>query len=387
MVVRERVVFRLSTGQAAAFFEWCRLCAAAQKTLGRDEKTGDLTVSLPVRAFLRLQAETPFSVTVLQRVGIAVHLRALARRPGLFVGLFLALALLAASRLFLWEVRVTDSDGMTADEVRASLAEVGVAPGAFLPRLDTAAAALQLRVRDGRVAYAAVNLTGTVVYVQIRTVREEQPLPAAAPADLVAAEDGVIREMLVFAGECLVGEGDVVRRGQVLVRGAYTAGEEKETVRLTRAAGTVTAETTHTESIEVPFSYTVRQRTGRRQKETTLIFFGLRQKLFKSAGKNYNDCDIIEQETRLPAGNDRFLPFGAVVKTAYETAETTLTRTEEEALAEARRQWALTLGESAERQVLAVRETVEKTETGIVVTFVATCRENIAVAMEASPLP
>ena len=387
MVVRERVIFRLSARDAAAFFEWCRLRSAAQKTLERDEKTGDLTLSLPARVFARLQAETTLSVTVLQTVGLAVHLRALLRRPGLFIGLFLALALLVASRLFLWEVRVTDSDGMTADEVRASLAEVGVAPGAFLPRLDTAAAALQLRMRDGRVAYAAVNLTGTVAYVQVRTAKEEQPLPAAAPADLVAAEDGVIREVLVFAGECLVGEGDVVRRGQVLVRGSYTAGEEKETVRLTRAAGTVTAETTHTARIEVPLTYTVRQRTGRRQKETTLIFFGARQKLFKSAGKNYIDCDIIETETRLPAGNGRFMPFGLGVKTAYEVVEATLTRTEEEALIEARQQWEQTLGESAEREVLAVRETVEKTEDGIVVTFVATCRENIAVAVEVSPLP
>ena len=383
----ERVVFRLPAACAAAFFEWCRARGVAQKTLARDEKTGDLTLSLPARAFSRLQTETALSVTVLKRVGLAVRLRALARRPGLLAGLLLAVSLLIASRLFLWEVRVTDADGMTADEVLAALEETGVSPGAFLPRLDTAAAALRLCGKDERVAYAAVNVTGTVAYVQIRTVKEAAPPPEKAPADLVAAEDGVIREMLIFAGECLVGEGDAVRRGQVLVRGCYTAGEEKETVRLTRAAGTVTAETTHTARIEVPLTYAVRQRTGRRQKETTLFFFGARQKLFKNAGKNYNDCDIIETEKRLPAGNGRFLPFGAVVKTAYETVEVTLTRTEEEALAEARRQWREQMAGGTEKEVLAVRETVEKTENGLVVTFVADCRENIAVTVEVSPLP
>ena len=75
------------------------------------------------------------------------------------------------------------------------------------------------------------------------------------------------------------------------------------------------------------------------------------------------------------------------MKTAYETVEVTLTRTEEEALAEARRQWREQMAGGTEKEVLAVRETVEKTENGLVVTFVADCRENIAVTVEVSPLP
>jgi len=385
MAIRERVVFAVSAADLTDFFEWCRTACADVKTGKRDEKTGVLICSLPRASFARLTRETAISVTILRTVGLPVRLRALLRRPGLLLGALLALALIVASRLFLWEVRVTDSDGMTAEEVEAALAEIGVAPGAFLPRLDTGRAALCLRQADGRIGYAAVNLSGTVALVQIRTVKVQTPPAAAAPADLVAAEDGVILETLVFAGECLVTEGDVVRCGQILVRGRYTAGEEKETVRLTRAAGVVTAKTTHTMRIEVPFTYTVRQRTGRERTEATLIFFGARQKLFKTTGKYYDDCVIIEAESRLPVGGGRVLPVGLFRRTLYETVEATATRTEEEALDEARRLWAAEFGERDGRTVLAVRETVETAENGLAVTFVAVCEENIAVAAEIRP--
>lgn len=381
----ERVIFTLEATHVTAFFEWCRAHGIAQKTLQRGEKTGILTLSLPARAFARLQKETALPLTVQKRVGLAVHFRALVHRPGLLAGFLLALCLLTLSRLFLWEVRVTDADGMPAEELETALFDVGVKAGAFLPRLDPSVAALRLRLSDERIAYAAVNVSGTVAFVQIRQAKQQTPLPAAAPADLVAATDGVICETLVFAGECLVAEGDAVRRGQVLVRGFYTAGEEKLPVRPTRAAGTVMAETTHRARIEVPFCYSVRARTGRRQKETALIFFGFRQNLFDFVVKKYKDCDIMETERRIPAGGGRFLPVGFLQKTIYETAETTLTRTENEALEEARRQWRAALGQNAERQVLDVRETVEKTENGLAVTFVATCRENIAVAAEFLP--
>ena len=385
MAIRERVVFAVDAADLTDFFEWCRAACADQKTRGRDEKTGRLICSLPRAAYDRMRDETGLAVTLLRTVGLPVRLRALLRRPGILAGALLAVALVVSSRLFLWEVRVTDGDGLTAAEVQTALEEIGVTPGLFLPRFDTAAAALRLRQADGRIGYAAINLSGTVAFVQIRTVKEQTPPPAALPADLVATEDGVILETLVFAGECLVTEGDVVRRGQVLVRGSYTAGEEKTTVRLTRAAGTVTAKTTHTERIEVPLCYTVRQRTGRERTETTLIFFGARQKLFKTTGKYYDDCDIIESQARVPVGSGRFLPVGLSKKTFCETAEVTATRTEQEALDEARRLFAATLDERAGRTVLSVEETVEKTENGIAVTFVAACQENIAVAAEIRP--
>lgn len=385
--MRNRVYFSVESTELTAFFEWCRTTRCAVKTYKRDEKTGRYIFSLPRAAFDRLRAETEISVIVLRTVGPLICLQKWRKRPGLSVGLLLALALVVTSRFFLWEVRVADCDGMTPDEVRSTLKEIGIAPGAFLPRLDTAAAALRLRQTDERIGYAAVNLCGTVIEVQVRTVKTEPPRPVAAPANLVAAEDGVIREILVFAGECLVGEGDVVRKGQVLVRGSYTAGEEKTTIRATRAAGTVRAETTHTARIEVPFEYVVRQRTGRRKKERTLVFFGVRQNLFKITGNKYDNCDIIEMESRLPVGNGRFLPVGLSVRTLFETADLTVTRTAEEAVEEARRQWTERFGEQADRTVLSVRETVEPTSEGIAVTFAVVCEENIAVTQETSFLP
>ena len=179
MAIREWVVFAVDAADLTDFFEWCRAACADQKTRGRDEKTGHLICSLPRAAYDRMREETGLAVTLLRTVGLPVCLRALLRRPGLLAGALLAVALVVSSRLFLWEVRVTDGDGLTAAEVQTALEEIGVTPGLFLPRFDTAAAALRLRQADGRIGYAAINLSGTVAFVQIRTVKEQTPPPAA----------------------------------------------------------------------------------------------------------------------------------------------------------------------------------------------------------------
>ena len=385
--MRMYVVFDLKIADETAFFEWCRAGGETIKVGKRDEKNGTLTCSMPKKGYDRLRRDAPVAVAEKGRVGLLPCLLPLWRRPGILSGLLLALALVIASRFFLWEVRVTESDGLPAEAVTTALEQAGLEPGTFLPRLDVAAAELRLRQAEEHIGYAAVNRHGTVVTVQLRAVKEAQPRAATAPADLVAACDGVVRQVLVFAGECLVGEGDAVRRGQVLVRGIYTAGEEKAPVRQTRAAGVVVAETVKKERIEVPFSYTMRQHTGKKQTRARLLFFNKQLKLFKNTGNYGQDCDIIETENRLTLGGARVLPFGIAKTTVYETKEVPMTRSAEEAVEEARRQWQTAFGEVPGRRLLSLSETVETTKNGIAVTFVAVCEENIAFAAERPSLP
>jgi similar to stage IV sporulation protein len=159
---------------------------------------------------------------------------------------------LVFSQLFLFDVRVEGNEQIGEDELHALLDEVGLSRGAFLPGIEEGEVAIALRQRDGRIAYAAVNLRGNVARVQIRE-RVTPPQRVTAPANLVAKCDGVVTMPIVFAGEVLVREGEIVRAGQLLVSGILDS--EKHGYRVTRAAGEVLARTTHTYTVRVPFSY------------------------------------------------------------------------------------------------------------------------------------
>lgn len=58
-------------------------------------------------------------------------------------------------------------------------------------------------------------MRGTVLEVRVKEM-ERTPLEYTDTADIIAADDGVVTEILVLEGEALVQKGDRVKKGDVL---------------------------------------------------------------------------------------------------------------------------------------------------------------------------
>lgn len=215
-------------------------------------------------------------------------------------------------------------------------------------------------------------------------MRESQTTPpdtAPAPAHLVAAKDGVITLPLVFEGQCLVREGEIVRAGQILASGLI--GSENNGTRVTRAAGQVLAKTEREITVNVPYRYEIRTPLPRAGREVTLIFFGKCQKLLKTTGNVTDNCDIIINNNLwiLPGG--RALPVGWMDTRSVYYTNTAAQRTPGEALELARSELAAALaGLAADGTVLATTTEVTVSEEGITLHCTVTMEENIAVLSE-----
>ena len=376
--------YAVSQEAAGEAFEALQGASVAAKGVKRYEKNGEIHFFCSLRAARRLPVETPFWKEV-RRGGLPILARDMRRRPGLVLGCLLALLLMVGARLVLWDIEIEGNEQIPCEELRLELAAVGLAEGRYLPNLDGEAIALALRQGDGRIAYASVNLRGTVARVQIREA-VVPPETVTAPADLVAAVDGVVVLPLVFEGENLVREGDVVRVGQVLAAGVIPGNEG--VMRITRAAGQVWARTVRTYEVEMPFFYEEKVYSGRRTYDVELIFFGFRGKVFKNTGNLYINCDIIQDIKMLTLPSGRTLPIGLAVTTheSFDRCEATRTA------AEARRLALLELEgqiatESDGRKVIS--RTVETVVDDVGVRLVCTlvCEEDIAVVREFAEIP
>ena len=208
------------------------------------------------------------------------------------------------------------NETIETDELVSELAAAGLFRGSFLPRLDREAVAIDLRRGDDRIAFATVNLRGTVAYVQVRESAEFPQSTAPSPANLVAKCDGIITLPLIFEGECLVSEGEVVRAGQILASGVIDS--EKHGYRVTRAAGQVMARTVRTYTVTVPFAYEEKVYTGKVGREISLLFFTKQGKLFKNSGKVGGKYDIITNINWWTLSNGRQLPIGFLVRDVAE---------------------------------------------------------------------
>lgn len=378
------VRYRVPASSQAALFSLLHEGGFSPKGLERCEKTGDVTFSLfafTARRFEREASEVSLCFSGEKEVGVPFLFARLTGRAGLIAGVVLGLALFICSSLFVWDVRVQGCGEIPQEELEQELAAAGLFRGSFLPRLDTKEICLALRRGDARVAYVAVNVVGTVAYVQVRESEPEPEHRALLPANLLATCDGVITLPLVFEGECLVREGEVVRAGQLLASGVLDT--KNGSYRVTRAAGQVLAKTTHTYTVTVPFNELQKTYTGNERREVTLYFFQYARKVFKSTGKDIGECDIIDTIQWWSTPTGKRLPIGYAVRRSSEYVMTPVQHTAAAARALANdRLEALLAADSAGRTLL--QRTVETRMDADGVTLVCTvvCEENIARTVE-----
>ncbi|MBQ8357933.1 MAG: sporulation protein YqfD [Clostridia bacterium] len=374
------VNFEVPIEKATALFEHWRAIGFSPKGVKRDEKNGKIRFTCTLRGAKRMSGGA-FAPVETGRGGLPVLLSGLVRRPGLLCGLLLALALIIGARLFVWEVDVEGNESIPREELLTELSAVGLSRGTFLPRLDGDGVAIALRQGDSRVAFATVNLKGTVAHVQIREAAQAPDGPVTVPANLVAKCDGVVVLPLIFEGEALVQEGDVVRAGQILAGGLIDT--EKHGYRVTRAAGQVLARTVHTYTVTIPLSYEEKVYTGKSGYDVSLLFFGLRGKVFKTTGNINGECDIIQNIKWWTLSNGRTLPVGFVIDESAEyelrTANRTGAEARELAYAELER---LLAADSAGRTMLERTVEVRADADGITLYCTVVCEEDIAATVE-----
>ena len=379
------VTLRVGAESVTDFFELCRARELTPKSIKRIKKTGDIVCRFTrssARELLARAGKNGLDVIPLRRGGLPILWHRFIHRPGLVIGTVLALAILAFSRLFLWEVSLVGCEDAVKEELLAELDGLGLGLGAFLPHVDTDKIELELRRTDARVGYVSVNLVGTVAFVQVKEAEQKSDLTPMSAANLVAKKDGLVILPMIFEGECRVEVGEYVRRGQLLASGILDS--ESGTARITRAAGQVLARTEEIITVSVPFAYEEKTYTGESFCEIELQFFGLCGKVFKNTGKLSSLCDIIVKNRILCAGA-RTLPVGITLTRYYAYTYQSAGRTATEALGLAKVELAERLAlEGQTRHLLST--TVETVVDGQGVTLVcrAVFEEDIGLISEFS---
>lgn len=376
--------FAVSEGDAGALFELFRREGFSPKGLERDEKHGEIRffcTRFAARRLIAAARREEIALRICRQGGLPTLLARLCVRPGMLCGIVLALALVVAARFFVWDVEVRGNESLSAEEVEEALAHAGLSRGTFLPTLDADAVVAALRHGDARIAYAALQRHGTVVSVQIRESEPRPADPVTAPANLVAKYDGVIVLPLIYEGECLVQEGQVVRAGDILAGGLIDT--DNNGYRMTRAAGQVIARTVHTYTVRVPFVYEEKVYTGKKGHEFTLFFFDSAGKVFKTTGNMGSECDIIENKNWFCVGAGKELPFGWALSThlAFEWRSATRTAAEARELAMAELEAQLA-ADSAGRTLLSRTVETRADADGITLLCTVVCEEDIANAVE-----
>lgn len=214
------------------------LCAARGIYLWdirRSEEYYDLYMDLKSFYMLRpIARKTGVKAVILERIGLPFFMPQFRKRWVFLFGIFLAVSFWIGSSFFIWRIDLYGNKQITDDQLTAFLEERNVRIGTLRNRLDITELEKEIRRTFPVVTWTSLKLAGTGLEVWIK---ENEMLPAEIKPeetqgrDLVSEYDARVVSMIVRQGVPVVGRGDTVSKGQILVEGKVPVYNEDGTVR------------------------------------------------------------------------------------------------------------------------------------------------------------
>ena len=216
--------------------------------------------SADLTAVTALAGEKGWRISGIRAMGLSAFVQRMKKRPGIPVGLVLMLVLLSVLPRFIWRVEIRQAGPYHAD-ISSFLTECGCRPGIPRTAVDAKKLEEQLLLRYPEIAWFQVYAEqGTLIVEATHGVPMPQ-MPSNEQGDLVAQTDGIVSSVLVYAGTAAVKSGDVVRKGDLLIRGEERG--EDDTAVPVRADGVVLARCWQSAAVHMPLYTIQRAETGR----------------------------------------------------------------------------------------------------------------------------
>ena len=343
-------------------------------------------LAIDAKKLRKLAEKQHLSLTSKERRGIFALFHRYRNRWGLIVGGVLGVFLLFVSSRVVWDVRISGNEIVPTGEIEALLEENGLFAGARLRDIHAGELENRVLISTDKIAWLSVNLSGTVAHVQVMESVEPPAPESTSPANLVAARDGQIELLQLYRGKSVVKIGQAVREGELLVSGISDSRDGG--FFYTRAAGEVLARTEREICVEIPFTSTEERMVGERVGEISLRFFHLCAKIYKRAGKEGEDCAIIEVQKGLDGAGLSRLPVFLDLTLFCERESVEVLRTPDEALELAFAALDEELARlSDDTQLLSKEIRTEWGDESVTLICSLRCIENIAKQVEFEVLP
>lgn len=216
------------------------------------------------------------------------------KRIGFILGAILFVLTLTLSTLFVFNIEIVGADTVSEHEIKAELAKLGVKEGALISGIDRTQTAAKLLQMHPEYAWAALNLNGTTVVLELKEHKDESA-PVRENADiLVASADGVIKQILVYSGKPAVKIGSSVKKGDILICG-YISGSglqytQEPLLRFDGARGSVRAEVAEEFCITVPYTETLVEYTDEKRIGVIISFLGHSAAFGKTPKSETDEC-------------------------------------------------------------------------------------------------
>ena len=316
-------------------------------------------------------------ISVLKRGGLPFFLHRLKKRKIFCLGFFASVIVLVWLCSRIWVIDIAETDPLKRADISDILSNNGIVCGISARSINPFDFQQDiLRMYPGYTRFW-LEKHGTKLTVDVRYAKI--PPEVDSPYDIcniTAAKSGVIKKLVVRAGNPAVQENTFVNTGELLVGGIITNSQGQPL--FVKADADVFAEINRSFSMSAPFLSVDRIKTGKISKKYCVEVFGKSFNLFfREPDFAHYDGEITNKPLRF--FGEYFLPLSLRIYKYCEVKPKPVTKTASELESELKDKLLNSLNLSVPENNLISHEFVTTvTDTEVIVTLNVTCRENIA---------
>lgn len=274
-----------------------------------DDLTIELIVSKKALKTIRPIVEKyQCDITTEDQSGLWTYGRKILHRSFLAIGLLIFLFLSIYIQSHILFVEVSGNSVVTARDILDHAERCGLHFGVRRSQLRSEQIKNMLLEDIPQLQWVGINTSGCIASINVRerTITENISSYSVAPGSIVAAQNGVIKQITASKGTIVCQIGQQINKGEVLISGVNACGD---ILLLTRAEGEVFADTNH--ELTLKALYPTHRRMNFRGSDRNLsVIFGKKLiKLYKDSGILDSTCVKIRNRYNLHLPNGYILPF------------------------------------------------------------------------------
>lgn len=258
--------------------------------------------------FKKIYRKSVFNVRVKQKTGLPFLVIRIYKNKVMWIGAFVSLFVLMFTSQFVTDVYIQVPEGIKKEEIKNALYEVGLKPGTYKKDIDRKNIRDEIMIKFSEVAYVSINVKGTNVFVTVTKKAETlESKENSNYCNVIATKNGIIENVIARSGKAVVKEGDIVKKGDVLVTGADT-----------KSPPEIWASTFYEVVESESYEESVKEKTNKSKNVYTIKFYDKEYTIRRKI--NYDNYIIENKEYKLSFNNYTF-PIKIEKSTFFETKE------------------------------------------------------------------
>lgn len=254
-------------------------------------------------------------VKIIDKTGLPFFMFRFHKRTVLLYGVLVFAAILYFLSTRLWQIEISETAGITRQDVIGELSKIGIEQGMAIKDIDHGYLENELVIRYGDVSWAGVQIRGTRLIIQfIKRKNAPQMVDKESPCNIVAGKPGMVTGIYPFNGSAEIKAGDTVKKGALLISGIIDI--ENAGIKLVHAMGRVEARCWYQAFGTVSIDKCTFVKTGKSVKRRYVKAFG--KELFKITKDVPFDEFTVEKKVESIIGRDLNNPIEFIEETIWE---------------------------------------------------------------------